>query len=150
MRAGERSAADRLFAGLHVLGTAVPRQSLPGGWRRDFAAKGVTLHQADCLIAAAAFGAGARLATANVKDFPIAGLTVEDWPAGALHGVQHDHREQRHEETAHRARGPCAGGHKGAAVPVSTARAVPRRPLTRSFAWYIASVVDPSSLPAAD
>jgi hypothetical protein len=40
------------------------------------------LHQADCLIAAAAVGVGASLATANVADFPMPELTVEDWPSG--------------------------------------------------------------------
>ncbi len=34
-----------------------------GRWRRDLAASGVTVHQADCLIAAAALGIGGRLAT---------------------------------------------------------------------------------------
>ncbi len=83
LRASEQAAADRLFAGLRVLAIDRTEAELAGGWRRDFAAKGVTLHQADCLIAAAAVGAGARLATSNVKDFPIAGLPVEDWPVGA-------------------------------------------------------------------
>ncbi len=53
-----------------------------GTWRREFASRGVTLHQADCLIAAAAVGIGASLATANVVDFPMHELTVEHWPAG--------------------------------------------------------------------
>jgi predicted nucleic acid-binding protein len=43
---------------------------------------GVTLSQADCLIASAAVGAGARLATGNPKDFPMEELEVEHWPAG--------------------------------------------------------------------
>ena len=54
-----------------------------GAWRRAYARRGVTLHQADCLIAAAAAGVGAGLATANVADFPMAGVAVEHWPAGA-------------------------------------------------------------------
>jgi predicted nucleic acid-binding protein len=40
------------------------------------------LSQADCLVAAAAIGIGARLATGNRKDFPMRELTVEEWPAG--------------------------------------------------------------------
>ncbi len=53
-----------------------------GRWRREHAQKGVTLSQADCLIAAAALGAGARLATGNPKHFPMDGLDVEHWPVG--------------------------------------------------------------------
>jgi len=45
-------------------------------------ARGVTLAQADCLIAAAAVGVGARLATGNRKDFPMPELSVEHWPVG--------------------------------------------------------------------
>ncbi|MFN2467929.1 MAG: hypothetical protein ABR521_07365 [Gaiellaceae bacterium] len=41
------------------------------------------LTQADCLIAAAALSAGARLATGNPKDFPMQGLGIDHWPAGA-------------------------------------------------------------------
>lgn len=48
--------------------------------RREHAAQGVTLHQADCLIAATAVQAGARFATGNVTDFPMSGLTLEHWP----------------------------------------------------------------------
>ncbi|HVF76170.1 MAG TPA: hypothetical protein VM938_14125 [Acidimicrobiales bacterium] len=47
---------------------------------REFAERGVTLHQADCLIAAAAVGVGAGLATANIDDFPMPELAVEHWP----------------------------------------------------------------------
>jgi predicted nucleic acid-binding protein len=53
-----------------------------GRWRRDYAHKGITLSQADCLIAAAALGVGARLATGNPKHFPMDGLDVEHWPVG--------------------------------------------------------------------
>jgi predicted nucleic acid-binding protein len=55
---------------------------LAGMWRRDFARDGVTLSQADCLIAAAAVGVGARLASGNPKHFPMPELTVEPWPVG--------------------------------------------------------------------
>jgi predicted nucleic acid-binding protein len=54
-----------------------------GRWRREYAREGVTLSQADCLIAAAAVGIGARLATGNPKHFPMDGLEVEHWPVGA-------------------------------------------------------------------
>ncbi len=54
-----------------------------GAWRREFAARGVTLSQADALIAAAALAAGGRLATGNPRHFPQTELTVEHWPPGA-------------------------------------------------------------------
>ena len=75
--------ADRLFNGLRMapLGTAEGRQA--GRWRRDFAAQGVTLHQADCLIAAAAVSIEAALATAYTTDFPMTEVRVEDWPVGS-------------------------------------------------------------------
>jgi predicted nucleic acid-binding protein len=43
----------------------------------------VTLSQADCLIAAAAAGVGARIATGNPRHFPMSELQVEHWIAGA-------------------------------------------------------------------
>jgi predicted nucleic acid-binding protein len=55
---------------------------LAGRWRRDHARRGVTLSQADCLIAAAAVGVGARVATGNPTHFPMAELEVEHWPVG--------------------------------------------------------------------
>lgn len=81
-RPAEATAIASLFAGLRIapLGTAQGR--LAGEWRREHASRGVTLHQADCLVGAAAVGVGARLATGNPEDFPMDGLVVEDWPVG--------------------------------------------------------------------
>jgi predicted nucleic acid-binding protein len=81
-RAGEEEAVGRLLGALRVapLGRAEGEQA--GRWRAQFAAQGTTLNQADCLIAAAALGVGARLATGNSKDFPMAELNVEHWPVG--------------------------------------------------------------------
>ena len=53
-----------------------------GTWRRSFAARGISLSQADCLVAAAALGMDARLATGNPKDFPMSEIVVEHWPVG--------------------------------------------------------------------
>jgi predicted nucleic acid-binding protein len=53
-----------------------------GRWRRDHARGGITLSQADCLIAAATMAVGARLATGNPKHFPMPELEVEHWPVG--------------------------------------------------------------------
>lgn len=82
LRRPEQRTADRLFAGLHILPIGRPEAELAGAWRRDFAARGTTLHQADCLIAATAVQAQARLATGNPKDFPMTELVMESWPVG--------------------------------------------------------------------
>ena len=83
LRPAETDPASRLFRGLRVvpLGEREGRQA--GEWRREHAARGRTLTQADCLVAAAALSVGGRIATGNVKDFPMPGLAVEHWPAGA-------------------------------------------------------------------
>jgi hypothetical protein len=79
----ERQGADRLFDGLRLAPLGRVQGEQAGTWRRDFARRGTTLAQTDCLIAAAAFGIGARLATGNPRDFPMRELTVEHWPVGA-------------------------------------------------------------------
>lgn len=83
LRPGEESGAERLFRGLRLAPLGVAEGIRAGSWRRTFAERGVTLHQADCLIAAAAAGVGAALATANARDFPMPELDVEHWPAGS-------------------------------------------------------------------
>jgi len=82
LRPGEEPTARRLFRGLRLAPLGVAEGIRAAEWRREFARQGVTLHQADCLIASAAVGVNASLATANTADFPMEGLTVEDWPAG--------------------------------------------------------------------
>ncbi len=82
LRPGEDAAARRLFNALRLAPLGVAQGMQAGAWRRRFAAQGVTLHQADCLIAAAAQGIGASLATANIDDFPMREVAVEHWPAG--------------------------------------------------------------------
>ena len=81
LRSHEEPVARRLFAGLRLAPLGVTEGMRAGTWRREFAQRGVTLHQADCLIAAAAVGIAASLATANVSDFPMAELSVDHWPA---------------------------------------------------------------------
>lgn len=78
----EREQARRLFAGLRVAPLGVDEGWQAGEWRQGFAARGHTLTQADCLVAAAARAIAGRLATGNPKDFPMAGIAVEHWPAG--------------------------------------------------------------------
>jgi predicted nucleic acid-binding protein len=82
LRPSEQEAVDLLLSGLRIVPIRRAEAERAGRWRREFAGRGVTLHQADCLIAAATYLAGGRLATANVKDFPMPDLTVEEWPAG--------------------------------------------------------------------
>jgi predicted nucleic acid-binding protein len=83
VRPGEEEATGRLLGALRVAPLGREQGERAGRWRARFAAEGTTLGQADCLIAAAALGVGARLATGNPKDFPMTDeLTVEHWPVG--------------------------------------------------------------------
>ncbi len=82
IRPGEELVARRLFRGLRLAPLGKAQGMMAGRWRREFAERGVTLHQADCLIAAAAVGVGAALATANVGDFPMPSVDVMEWPTG--------------------------------------------------------------------
>jgi predicted nucleic acid-binding protein len=82
LRPTEVGAVRSLFDGLLVLRIGRRAGWQAGTWRREFAARGVTLFQADCLIAAVAFVHGATLLTGNPKDFPMTGLAVEHWPVG--------------------------------------------------------------------
>ncbi|MEP6649925.1 MAG: PIN domain-containing protein [Lapillicoccus sp.] len=83
LRSEENDTAKRLLEGLVVLPLDGEVGWLAGEWRRDFASRGVTLGQADCLVAAATLRAGATLATGNPEDFPMTGLDVQHWPVGA-------------------------------------------------------------------
>jgi len=51
-------------------------------WQQEFRRLGRSLSLADGMIAAAAIGSGARLATGNPKDFPMEGFEGELWPVG--------------------------------------------------------------------
>ena len=77
----ERERGSVLFEGLSEAPLGIAEGRLAGWWRRTFRRRGRTLSQADALIAAAAVGMGARLATGNPKDFPMRGLVVEHWPS---------------------------------------------------------------------
>jgi predicted nucleic acid-binding protein len=82
LRPGEEEGAARLLDGLRLAELGLTEGRRAGRWRREAAEMGTTLSQADCLIAAAAVGVGARLATGNPKQFPMEELEVEHWPAG--------------------------------------------------------------------
>lgn len=79
LRPSEEPAVRRLFGALRLAPLGLAEGIRAGTWRREFAERGVTLHQADCLIAAAAAGVGASLATANLADFPMSDVVVEHW-----------------------------------------------------------------------
>lgn len=82
LRQQEQNRLRRLLAGLRLVPLGRKEGERAGSWRRQFGQRGVTLSQADCLIAAAAVSAGARLATGNPRHFPMPELKVEQWPVG--------------------------------------------------------------------
>jgi predicted nucleic acid-binding protein len=82
LRPAERLAASRLFDGLRLAPIGRAEGIRAGDWRRQHAARGVTLAQADSLIAAAAAELGVPLATGNPKDFPMPEVQIEHWPVG--------------------------------------------------------------------
>jgi predicted nucleic acid-binding protein len=80
VRPSEEPLVHRFFNGLRLAPLGLAEGVRAGTWRREYAEQGITLYQADCLIAAAALGVGATLATANVDDFPMTEVAVELWP----------------------------------------------------------------------
>lgn len=82
LRADEHRGFRRLLDWVRIVPLGRTEGERAAAWRRSFGAAGQTLHQADCLIAAAALRAGARLATGNPDDFPMNDITVEVWPPG--------------------------------------------------------------------
>lgn len=82
LRPHETDAAAVLFRGLVVLPIDTRAAWQAGAWRRDHAARGSTLWQADSLIAAATLTNAGCLVTGNPKDFPMTELAVEHWPVG--------------------------------------------------------------------
>ncbi len=82
VKPAEEAPVAHLLNGLRIAPLGRTQGEQAGRWRRQFAARGITLSQADCLVAAAALGVGARLATGNPRDFPMRKLVVEYWPTG--------------------------------------------------------------------
>ena len=78
----EGQGAENLFDGLRVVSIGVAEATAAGSWRRGYAGRGITLSQADCLVAAACVSIDARLATGNPRDFPMREVSVEHWPVG--------------------------------------------------------------------
>lgn len=82
-RRDEEQAIDRFLSTLRVAPIGAAEGARAGRWRAASSSRGVTLSQADCLIAAAAVGVGASLATGNPKHFPMEELGVEHWRVDA-------------------------------------------------------------------
>jgi predicted nucleic acid-binding protein len=80
--AEEEPTTLRFLYGLNLAPLGRPEGERAGRWRREYARKGVTLSQSDCLIAAAAVSVGARVATGNPEHFPMPEVEVEHWPVG--------------------------------------------------------------------
>lgn len=78
----ETADARRLFQGLVVIPLGAAEGWQAGRWRREYATRGITLSQADCLVAAAALTSGSRLVTGNERHFPMPEIEVEHWPVG--------------------------------------------------------------------
>ena len=69
-----------MIQGLILAPLARQEAVIAGTWRREHAARGITLAQADCLIAASTHSLGARLATGNPRHFTMLGDDDEHWP----------------------------------------------------------------------
>jgi predicted nucleic acid-binding protein len=80
MRPAEERMTLELFEGLLVVSMGSAEGRMSGGWRREYAKRGITLTVEDTLIAAGAVTHGVPLATGNVKHFPMRELRVEEWP----------------------------------------------------------------------
>ena len=78
----EEEAIRRFLGALRLAQIGREEAERAGRWRRLHADRGVTLSQADCLIAAAAVGAGVPVATGNPKHFPMDEVEVQHWPVG--------------------------------------------------------------------
>jgi predicted nucleic acid-binding protein len=78
----EEAAVLRFLTGFRLAPLRHTEGELAGRWRRDYARRGVTLSQTDCLIAAAAVGVKARLASGNPGHFPMPEVELEHWPVG--------------------------------------------------------------------
>lgn len=82
LRDREIESARELFRWLLVLPLGMAEGWRAGWWRREYGARGVTLSQPDCLLAAAASTSEARVVTGNPRHFPMREIEVEHWPVG--------------------------------------------------------------------
>lgn len=80
LHARDSARAQILLASLLFLPTSPEAARQAGAWRYAFARQGVALSTTDCLIAATAYEHQARLVTANLRDYPMAGPIVVPLP----------------------------------------------------------------------
>ena len=81
VRPKEEEATERLLQSLVYYHVTWPVARKAGLLKRDYGRKGVTLSVADATIAAIAITHGLTLMTDNVKDFPMADLTMYPLPS---------------------------------------------------------------------
>jgi len=82
LRPSEEPKVRRMLNAMRIAPLGIEEGRRAGTWRRTYAARGRTLTQVDCLVAAAAASIGARLATGNPRDFPMLRRNVDHWPVG--------------------------------------------------------------------
>lgn len=80
MRSGEEEMTETMLAGFELAPFRAEEARLSGRWWSEYRQQGITLDLRDLAIAAAAAVRNLPLATANVKDFPMPELRVEQWP----------------------------------------------------------------------
>jgi predicted nucleic acid-binding protein len=80
MRPKEETRTTALLSSLQLFPLTFPIAELAGALKRDHAKKGVTLSLTDTFIAAVAIHNQLTLITDNVKDFPMAGLSLYPLP----------------------------------------------------------------------
>ena len=80
MRPGEEAATEQLLESLQFYPITKHSARLAGEFKRRFSRKGKTLGLGDAIIAAVAVQNSLTLLTDNVKDFPMAELTLYPLP----------------------------------------------------------------------
>ena len=80
VRPQEEAATDRFLGSLEYYPIHYAAARMAGGLKQGFRKKGVTLTVADTLIAAVAIQESLTLITDNIKDFPMAELTLHPLP----------------------------------------------------------------------
>jgi predicted nucleic acid-binding protein len=83
MRPDEEEMTETMLSSFMMLSFGAEEARLTSAWWRTYRARGITLDFRDLAIAAAAVTRNLTLATANVKDFPMPELRVEEWPPPA-------------------------------------------------------------------
>ncbi len=71
LRPQDREKGQKLLSACSFLSTEAEDARLAGGWRYEYARRGVTLSTADVLVAATAYGHKAMIVTGNKDDYPM-------------------------------------------------------------------------------